>query len=168
MIGVVPGAFALRMNTDTAVIRHIASESRQVSTILHNEAAGPAPSDPAGEISAFLKGGGTKSAATFPALAALNEDVSAKLDSVTRFSELPQGERRKLRTNLYLVGEGIGKLGKIHGFADPSDQQACARYKSDADALTKYIPVWVKVSVALALGLGTMIGCCLLYTSRCV
>jgi PiT family inorganic phosphate transporter len=32
------------------------------------------------------------------------------------------------------------------------------KYKADADKLTKYIPVWVKVSVALALGLGTIIG----------
>ncbi len=77
---------------------------------------------------------------------------------MTRFSALPEAERRSLRTSLYLVGEGISKLAKMHGFADPADQKICSKYKSDADKLTKYLPVWVKVSVAIALGLGTMIG----------
>jgi PiT family inorganic phosphate transporter len=159
MIGVVPGAFALRMNTDTAVIRQIAAESHGATMALRHEMAGATtPADPAGQISAFLKGGSKQSAATIPALAALNEVVSSKLDTVGSFSDLTQGERRALRTSLYLVGEGIGKLAKAHGFTDPADQKVCAQYKSDADKLTKYIPIWVKVSVALALGLGTMIG----------
>ena len=164
MIGIVPGAFALRMDTDEAVIRHLAAESRQVTEVLRHEAAGgsasasPTPAEATAEISAFLKASGKKSGATFASLAALNEVVSTKLDSVKTFSDLPVDERRGLRTDFYLVGEGIGKLGKTHGFAELGDQKACARYKSDADTLTKYIPVWVKVSVALALGLGTMIG----------
>src|SRR6202021_1119861 len=31
-------------------------------------------------------------------------------------------------------------------------------YKSELDASTKFIPLWVKIAVAIALGLGTMIG----------
>jgi PiT family inorganic phosphate transporter len=31
-------------------------------------------------------------------------------------------------------------------------------YKQSLDAATKFIPTWVKVAVAIALGLGTMIG----------
>jgi PiT family inorganic phosphate transporter len=33
-----------------------------------------------------------------------------------------------------------------------------ARYKGRLDNATKFIPTWVKVAVAIALGLGTMIG----------
>ena len=33
-----------------------------------------------------------------------------------------------------------------------------ATFKSALDAGTRYIPTWVKVSVAIALGLGTMVG----------
>ena len=33
-----------------------------------------------------------------------------------------------------------------------------AKYKGALDTSTKFIPIWVKVVVALALGLGTMIG----------
>src|SRR5262249_49948522 len=31
-------------------------------------------------------------------------------------------------------------------------------YRSELDAATRFIPVWVKVAVAIALGLGTMVG----------
>jgi PiT family inorganic phosphate transporter len=31
-------------------------------------------------------------------------------------------------------------------------------YKKDIDNATKFIPIWVKVAVAIALGLGTMVG----------
>src|SRR5208283_5139273 len=110
------------------------------------------------EMSAFLKSTGRLSGRTFPALAALTGEISSKLKNLSSISELPEAERKNLRTSLYLAGEGIGKLSKTHGFANPEDQKTCSLYKSDADRLTKYIPVWVKVSVALALGLGTMIG----------
>lgn len=39
-----------------------------------------------------------------------------------------------------------------------SDSAVLANYKSHIDKTTKFIPVWVKVAVALALGLGTMVG----------
>jgi PiT family inorganic phosphate transporter len=141
----------------------VAAESRQATAVLRSQAAtgantAGAASDAPSEVSAFLKSSGKLSPTTFSALAALNDEVSAQLGSVKSFSDLPQGDRRTLRTNLYLVGEGIGKLVKTHAFTDPDAQKTCARYKSDADSLTKYIPIWVKVSVALALGLGTMVG----------
>jgi hypothetical protein len=39
-----------------------------------------------------------------------------------------------------------------------SDRDILLHYKSMLDDATKYIPVWVKAAVAIALGLGTMIG----------
>ena len=36
--------------------------------------------------------------------------------------------------------------------------KAAATLKSNMDKVTKFLPVWVKVAVAMALGLGTMIG----------
>ncbi len=161
MIGVVPGAFALKMDADSGAIHQIATESRQVTLVLKRGSGGatePSLADASAEVSAFLKGSGKISAKTFPALAALNGEISDKLQDISAVSSLAGPDRRNLRTNLYLVGAGIGKLADAHGFASPDDQKICEHYKSDAEKLTKYIPVWVKVSVALALGLGTMIG----------
>ena len=39
-----------------------------------------------------------------------------------------------------------------------TDKKIIANYKSWLDRSTRFIPTWVKVAVALALGLGTMVG----------
>jgi PiT family inorganic phosphate transporter len=56
------------------------------------------------------------------------------------------------------VGESLGKLIKGGVIQDPALKKSYGDYKSDLDKLTKYIPAWVKLAVAIALGLGTMIG----------
>jgi len=39
-----------------------------------------------------------------------------------------------------------------------SENAVLANYKGKVDKATKFIPTWVKVAVALALGMGTMVG----------
>jgi PiT family inorganic phosphate transporter len=178
LIGIVPGAFALKMDTDTAVFHRLAVASHAVDAALAPAAspggrpapapaltppAAPAPdstplSAGADEVSAFLKTSGKLTDQTVPALVALNDEVAARLDRVKNFSELSSPERRQLRTRIYLVSEGIGKLLKTNAVADPAGRKLLSGYRSDLDRLTKYIPTWVKVAVALALGFGTMIG----------
>ena len=59
---------------------------------------------------------------------------------------------------MYLASDAFRVMGaKPAGFSD--DEVAKLKsLRSSLDSGTKYIPTWVKVSVALALGLGTMIG----------
>jgi PiT family inorganic phosphate transporter len=60
---------------------------------------------------------------------------------------------------MYLASEAIRLLVKDKGaelFAN--DIAIFNRYKQSLDSATKFIPTWVKVAVAIALGLGTMIG----------
>jgi len=49
-------------------------------------------------------------------------------------------------------------LIKQKQLTDPDEQKAASDLKKKMDKLTKFIPAWVKVLVAIALGLGTMIG----------
>src|ERR1700676_4927920 len=41
---------------------------------------------------------------------------------------------------------------------EPNEQKSAAALKTHMDKLTKFIPTWVKFVVAIALGLGTMVG----------
>jgi PiT family inorganic phosphate transporter len=50
----------------------------------------------------------------------------------------------------------VQKSGKAQFSAD--DMKILGNYKKHIDLATKFIPLWVKVAVAMALGLGTMIG----------
>jgi PiT family inorganic phosphate transporter len=60
---------------------------------------------------------------------------------------------------MYVVGETLRlfEKSKAPAFSDV-DQAVLKNYRKHIDDSTKFIPTWVKVAVALALGLGTMVG----------
>src|SRR5262245_36356403 len=60
---------------------------------------------------------------------------------------------------MYLASEAIRFLMKDKE-NDLSKEEVAklAAYKASLDNATKFIPLWVKVAVAIALGLGTMVG----------
>jgi inorganic phosphate transporter, PiT family len=61
---------------------------------------------------------------------------------------------------MYLTSATLNLLPKADGAPAISapDAAILSNYKKFLDKSTKFIPTWVKVAVALALGLGTMIG----------
>ena len=71
---------------------------------------------------------------------------------------VPAGMQENVRNQMYLVSETFRLLPKFGPKISANDGKIIANYKGFLDKSTKYIPTWVKVAVALALGLGTMIG----------
>jgi inorganic phosphate transporter, PiT family len=64
-----------------------------------------------------------------------------------------------VRNDMYLASEAIPRLLKDPGLAlAASDITLLEAYRSELDHATRFIPLWVKIAVALALGLGTMVG----------
>jgi PiT family inorganic phosphate transporter len=60
---------------------------------------------------------------------------------------------------MYLVSEGLRFVSKDKALnVSDADKKTLGAYKKELDQSTKFIPTWVKVAVAIALGLGTMIG----------
>ena len=60
---------------------------------------------------------------------------------------------------MYVVSEALRLMQKSHQPQfSTADAAMLANYKKHIDNATKFIPDWVKVAVALALGMGTMIG----------
>jgi PiT family inorganic phosphate transporter len=63
------------------------------------------------------------------------------------------------RNDMYLVSEAIRFLMKDkESELSSGDVATLNSYKGSLDRATKFIPYWVKIIVAIALGLGTMIG----------
>ena len=161
LIGIVPGAFALNMGADPKAVQSAATEMRQVvgiftpmanaTTVTRDEAIA--------ELSSFVKPNGPKATEkTFAALAEEAQSIADQLANVTDFNNVPHDARTALRTDIYLVDEGMGKVLKAKLITDKTAASAIKKSKGDLDAISKYIPLWVKVMVALALGCGTMIG----------
>jgi PiT family inorganic phosphate transporter len=60
---------------------------------------------------------------------------------------------------MYVVSETLRLMKKNQPtLINTADWAALDNYKKHVDGATRFIPTWVKVAVALALGLGTMIG----------
>jgi PiT family inorganic phosphate transporter len=60
---------------------------------------------------------------------------------------------------MYVASEALRLMMKDnHPAFDADEKAALSNYKDKTDHATKFIPSWVKVAVALALGLGTMVG----------
>ena len=73
--------------------------------------------------------------------------------------KVPPGSMVNIRNEMYLVSEGLRFMGKDKALhVSDADQTSLDAYKKQLDHSTKFIPTWVKVAVAIALGLGTMIG----------
>lgn len=159
LVGILPGQYALNQSVDPAAVERIAAESRSVQAILERHANGASVVEHADEkLSAYVKGGGKLGNETFAALAAENQHIVAVLGSGKSIKEMNAGERGRLRKAIYLVSESISKLIKSGEFPDNAERAALASFRGSLDHLTKYIPAWVKFAVAIALGLGTMIG----------
>jgi len=59
---------------------------------------------------------------------------------------------------MYLTSEGLRALDKSPVQLAADTKKNVVEFKKEIDAATKFIPLWVKVAVAIALGLGTMVG----------
>jgi inorganic phosphate transporter, PiT family len=72
---------------------------------------------------------------------------------------VPSQSVQNVRDDMYLVSEALRRMGKNNeGGFDSAEQASLNKFQSLLDGATKYIPSWVKIVVAIALGLGTMVG----------
>ncbi len=159
LVGLLPGAFALNPTATPSEIRSIATQAQQIEPYLLKHSPNVLSSQEAtDELSAYLKTNGVASNRTFGALAGRNREVAIELNGRNNFSDLTIDQRKGFRSDIYLLGESIGKLVKQHKIQDPAEAKVLGRYQHSLQDETKYIPIWVKFAVAFALGCGTMIG----------
>jgi PiT family inorganic phosphate transporter len=156
LVGIVPTAFALNMATDAGTLDKI----RAGSVVLEQKLAAGAtvPLDAAHKtLTEYLRHNQVKPE-TLTALGATAGYVNHDLQGVDDFSKIPGDQRRALRLNIYLVSESLARMTKAKQLPAQLEADATGKYQSHLKGVTNFIPTWVKFAVALALGLGTMIG----------
>src|SRR5262249_27080224 len=158
---ILPFTFAVDLGTGQASIADLATTTDTISFQMDRHSPGVAMAGfqvAADELSGYLKTNGKMTERTFAAVGSKCREISQLLAGHKSLAELNEMDRRTLRSDLYLTSEALGKLIKQKKMADAAELKATADLKKHMDKLTKFIPVWVKVAVAVALGLGTMIG----------
>ncbi len=160
LVGIVPATFSLDMNTTPQTIAHIHADALAFEQ--QWQKSGPATPD--SDIVAarkVLTGYLRKdpvSPATISALATVNHAIADVTGSITDLNAVAADQRRNLRLNVYVVSESLAKMVKAKKLPEQFDAKQVTEYKTLLKGLTTFIPLWVKIAVALALGLGTMVG----------
>jgi inorganic phosphate transporter, PiT family len=158
LIGTVPTAYALNRTMHERDVSQFVAVSAQAQTALSRYAVGPAPSDPRAAAMDVVR---TRSVtgAGVSALAALADVIATEVNRYHSMDKVPAGSMVNIRNEMYLVSEGLRFMAKAKSLnVSDADKAALDAYKKQLDHSTKFIPTWVKVAVAIALGLGTMIG----------
>jgi len=168
LIGTVPTAYALNHAVSTHDIQDfIAASERAVSIVdAHVDKQAILGADPRAELTDYLR---TKKVqpATMTALRELIRDLEGDVKAYGDYKSVPANLQTNVRNDMYVTSETLRLMAKADAKSKADDKPtifssdddaALANYKKYVDKATKFIPSWVKVAVALALGLGTMVG----------
>ncbi len=159
LIGTVPTAYALnRAMPDSEVIHFVENAKKASAAIMLKSPGAAAVADPRQALKSYVAEH-KMTDATLPALAGLVTQISDQVASYKTLAKVPAEVVGNSRNDMYLASEAIRFLGKDKASNLTKDDIATLNtFKKSLDGATKFIPFWVKVTVALALGLGTMVG----------
>jgi PiT family inorganic phosphate transporter len=159
LIGVVPTTYALNKALPDSQIAVFEQNSAAASAVVNAKAAGyNVLGNPRPAVTLYVAQHQITEG-TYPALAALIDDISKQVHQYGSLAKIPNNMVGNTRNDMYLVSEALRLLAKDkEADLTPDDLGKLSAYKKSLDNSTKFIPGWVKVAVAIALGLGTMIG----------
>jgi len=159
LIGTVPTAYALNHAVTPQQSQDFIAVSQQAAGILdHYVSPNAVIGDARDEVTDYIR---TKQFTpnTVLAMRQLIADIGNETALFGDLSRVPNDRVRNFRNDMYLTSEALRLLqAKGHAQFSGSDAAVLANYKKHVDLATRFIPIWVKVAVAMALGLGTMVG----------
>jgi inorganic phosphate transporter, PiT family len=159
LIGTVPTAYALNRALPESQIKQFIANSTAASNVIERKGAGyNVLGNPRPAVTNYVAQHQINEG-TYPSLAVLVRDISSQVTQYGSLAKFPADAVGNTRNDMYLVSEAIRLLMKDKESDLNGDEIAILNsYKGSLDAATKFIPTWVKIAVAIALGLGTMIG----------
>lgn len=155
LIGIVPAKFVLDLNSTTYQIERTRDAAQHLSEFYTRN------NDSLNDYLALGKNGTTELPKKFRCDVKLTEPTIAallkSLDGVTDYNSMAQQDRTQVRRYLLCLDDTAKKVSKLKEL--PKREVAdLDKLRKDLTATTEYAPFWVILAVALALGLGTMIG----------
>ena len=155
LIGIVPAKFVLDLNSTTYQIERTRDAAQHLNEFYTRN------NDSLNEYLALGKNGTTELPKKFRCDVKLTEPTITallkSLDGVTDYNSMAQQERTEVRRYLLCLDDTAKKVSKLKEL--PKREVAdLEKLRKDLTATTEYAPFWVILAVAMALGLGTMIG----------
>jgi inorganic phosphate transporter, PiT family len=159
LIGTVPTAYAVNHAVTYQQTQDFVAVSTQAANMLdHYVSPNAIIGDARDEVTDYIR---TRQFTpnTMLALRELVNGIGTEMALYRELKAVPQDKVRNFRNDMYVVSEALRLMKKNNQPEfSAADAAILANYKHHVDNATKFIPTWVKVAVALALGMGTMIG----------
>jgi len=159
LIGTVPTAYALNRTMPASQIEAFIRNSEAASKVIEAKAGGhQIIGNPRPAVTLYVSQREINEG-TFPSLAVLVREIAQQVSQYGSLAKLPAEAVGNTRNDMYLASEALRFLMKDKEADLTSAEIATLNsYKGSLDNATKFIPTWVKIAVAIALGLGTMVG----------
>jgi PiT family inorganic phosphate transporter len=159
LIGTVPTAYALNHAVTARQSQEFVMVSTQAAGVLSRYVSPKAViGDARDDATAYIR---TRqfNPNTMLALRTMVNDIGNQMSLYKELKHVPAGRTPNFRNDMYVVSEALRLMQRSGKPAFTTAEVAVlANYKKHIDNATKFIPLWVKVAVAMALGLGTMVG----------
>ena len=85
------------------------------------------------------------------------QSLLQNLQGIKNLGELNADQRVQVRRELLCLDDMARQVGKLSGI-EAAEKDDLNRLRKDLTAATEYAPIWVIIAVAVALGLGTIVG----------
>jgi PiT family inorganic phosphate transporter len=161
LIGAAPTAYALnRTMPDNSTPAFVASATGAHGVFAAHSQGQPvmAPVQARMVVGEALREKKLNQPQVFAGLASLSVDIANNVKSYGAISHVPAAQTPNLRNDMYLSGDAIRLLPKQGATFSKAEASSLKSYSDGLQKGTRFIPLWVKVCVAIALGLGTMVG----------
>jgi len=159
LIGTVPMAYALNRAMPASEMAPFIATATATEQSLNRYAGGAPPADPRAALSTYIRTHQWNND-VLPSLAAITGDIADQVRDSGSLAGVPAARVTNVRNDMYLTSEAMRLFAKDPHSAvlDAVTRANLDAFKKQIDRATKFIPLWVKVAVAIALGLGTMVG----------
>jgi PiT family inorganic phosphate transporter len=163
LIGTVPTAYALNHAVGFTQVQTFSVVSAQTEQVFnHYVSPNAVIADARTNLTDYIR---TKQFDQNTMLAArqMVEEIDNEVLQYKSLNSVPPNQQQNVRNDMYVVSEALRLIAKYPGrngapTFTAAENKTLASYKKQLDNATKFIPTWVKVAVAIALGLGTMVG----------
>jgi len=161
LIGAAPTAYALNRTmpaSETPAFVTSAASAGKVFEAHAGNALMPSPDAARKMVGDALRDKSLNRPEVFASLSVLSNDIVTNLRNYGAISHVPAAATPNLRNEMYLAGDAVRLLPKQGATFNADETKSLKSFSSSLEKGTRFIPLWVKVCVAIALGLGTMVG----------
>jgi PiT family inorganic phosphate transporter len=159
LIGTLPAAYALNRALPPSQMERLAVAAKAASGVIEQKAFGyNVLGDPRPAVTLYVTRHQIDEG-TYPSLAVLAREIADEVKQYGSVVRIAAEVVSATRNDMYLASEAIRLLIKDKESELSTDEVATLQaYRRSLDSVTKFIPNWVKIAEAIALGPGTMIG----------